>query len=83
MSAPAAIREPSWITKRQIYALGAASALTIGAFIVWPSLAARLLATDFLPHVYCYLGNPGLVWTQVVADSLIAVAYLAISITLA
>jgi two-component sensor histidine kinase len=41
-----------------------------------------LLTTDFLPHAYCYLKNPGLVWTNVVADSLIAIAYVAISITL-
>ena len=38
--------------------------------------------TDFLPHSYCYLRNPALVWTHVVADSLIGSAYFAISLTL-
>jgi two-component sensor histidine kinase len=41
-----------------------------------------LLATDFLPHLYCYLRNPRLVWTHVIADTLIGIAYLAISVTL-
>jgi two-component sensor histidine kinase len=43
---------------------------------------AWLLATDFLPHAYCYLGNSRLVWTHVVADSVITIAYFGISITL-
>jgi hypothetical protein len=59
------------------------SALAITPFAVWPGLSARLLTTNFLPRLYCYLRNPALVWTHVVADSLIGVAYFAISITLA
>jgi two-component sensor histidine kinase len=70
------------LLKRQLYAIGAASALALSAFILWPRLAAWLLATDFLPHAFCYLKNSGLVWTNVVADSLIGVSYLAISVTL-
>lgn len=50
--------------------------------LIWPRLAKGLLATDFLPHLYCYLRNPGLVWTHVVSDVLIGSAYLAISVTL-
>jgi len=52
-------------------------------FLIWPGVAHRLMASDFLPHLYCYLGKPGLVWTHVGADSLIALAYFAISGTLA
>jgi two-component sensor histidine kinase len=74
--------EPLRLTKGKLLAIGIASALAIGPFIIWPQLPAHLLATNFMPHLYCYLGNPGLVWTHVVADSLIGVAYLAISITL-
>ncbi len=33
---------------------------------------------DFMPHGYCYLWNPGLVWLHVISDSLIAVAYFTI-----
>lgn len=47
------------------------------------SAATALAATDFLPHLYCYLRNPALVWTHVVADMPIGTAYLAISVTLA
>jgi PAS domain S-box-containing protein len=36
----------------------------------------------FMPHGYCYLWNPGLVWLHVISDSLIALAYLSIPITL-
>ncbi len=52
--------------------------------MLWPGLAVRLFGSnDYLPQVFCYLRRPGLVWTHVTADSLIGVAYLAISVTLA
>jgi two-component sensor histidine kinase len=69
--------------KRLVYAIAVASVLAIAPFVIWPALSARLLATNFLPHQYCYLKNSGLIWTHVVADSLIGIAYLTISITLA
>jgi signal transduction histidine kinase len=37
---------------------------------------------DFLPHGTCYLWNARLVWLHVISDSLIALAYLSIPITL-
>lgn len=37
----------------------------------------------FMPHGYCYLWDPGLVWLHVVSDSLTALAYFSIPITLA
>jgi len=33
---------------------------------------------DFMPHGYCYLWDPGLVWLHVISDFLIAVAYFSI-----
>src|SRR5258708_4678459 len=75
--------EPLRPFKRQLYIIGVVSALAMSPFIIWPRLSERLLATNFLPHLYCYLRNPGLVWTHVIADSLIGIAYLAISVTLA
>jgi len=58
----------------------------IGLFLataaVW--LSSRvLLAANFLPHWYCYLGNRRLLWTNVIADLLIGLSYVAISATLA
>ena len=73
---------PSRFIKRQLYAIGIGLALGISALILLPSLREWLLTTNFLPHVYCYLGNPRLVWTHVIADSLIGIAYLAVSGTL-
>lgn len=37
---------------------------------------------DFMPHGFCYLWKPGLVWLHVISDSLIALSYLAISLLL-
>ena len=69
--------------KRQFIYVGGALAL-MGALILaaWPQVGRRLFASDFLPHAFCYLQDPGLVWTNVIADSLISLAYLAISGTL-
>jgi len=75
--------EGSSPTRRQVNAILVALAIAISPFLIWPRLTERLLATNFLPHLYCYLGSPGLVWTHVIADTLIAIAYFAISITLA
>jgi PAS domain S-box-containing protein len=37
---------------------------------------------DFMPHGYCYLWQPGLVWLHVLSDSLIALAYFSIPVAL-
>lgn len=39
-------------------------------------------AVDFMPHGYCFLWQPALIWGHVVGDLLIALAYFAISLTL-
>jgi two-component sensor histidine kinase len=74
---------PTIPTRRQLCAALVVSALAVSPFVIWPQLVRQLLATNFLPHLYCYLRNPGLVWTHVVADTTIGIAYLAISVTLA
>src|SRR5580658_2631259 len=40
------------------------------------------LSIDFMPHGYCYLWKPGLIWLHAVSDSLIALAYFSIPVTL-
>jgi PAS domain S-box-containing protein len=45
-------------------------------------LRAFLSPNDFMPHGYCYLWNTRLVWLHVISDSLIALAYFSIPITL-
>jgi signal transduction histidine kinase len=39
-------------------------------------------SSDFMPHGYCYMWRPGLVWLHVVSDALIALAYFSIPFTL-
>ncbi|HBB35840.1 MAG TPA: histidine kinase [Cyanobacteria bacterium UBA8803] len=57
-------------------------ALTL--LLVFPEWWNSLLAVNgFIPHGHCYLWKPGLVWLHVISDSLIALAYVAISGTLA
>lgn len=41
-----------------------------------------LTTSPFIPHGHCYLWKPGLVWLHVLSDSLIAIAYYSIPITL-
>ncbi len=49
--------------------------------VLW--LGSRtLLAANFLPHWYCYLGNQRLLWSNVIADLVIGLSYVAISSTL-
>jgi hypothetical protein len=43
----------------------------------------HLLSSDFMPHGHCYLWQPPLVWLEVVTNTLIGLAYLSISVTLA
>ena len=45
-------------------------------------LRAVFSPNDFMPHGYCYLWNTPLVWLHVISDSLIALAYFSIPITL-
>lgn len=37
---------------------------------------------DFMPHGYCYMWRPGVVWLHVVSDGLIALAYFSIPFSL-
>src|ERR1700681_3552553 len=46
------------------------------------TLKTLLSSNDFMPHGYCYLWNTKLLWLHVISDSLIALAYLSIPITL-
>jgi PAS domain S-box-containing protein len=41
-----------------------------------------IFADNFLPHGFCYLWSPGLMTLHVVSDSLIAISYLSIPVTL-
>lgn len=42
----------------------------------------RLFGVDFMPHLYCLRGDPGVLWTQVISDLVVAVSYFAIPLVL-
>ena len=41
-----------------------------------------LFNSDFMPHGYCFLWQPGLVWLHAISDLVIALAYMSIPITI-
>jgi signal transduction histidine kinase len=41
-----------------------------------------LLEHDFMPHGHCYYWRPDILWTHVISDAVIAVAYFSIPVTL-
>jgi C4-dicarboxylate-specific signal transduction histidine kinase len=63
------------LKKRIVFSVLGIAAVSLLAF---PRLFPSLLSTNYLPHRYCYLAQPGLVWTNVVTDSLIAISYVSI-----
>jgi PAS domain S-box-containing protein len=48
---------------------------------MWDFLA-KVFSSDFMPHGYCYLWQPGLIWLHAISDGLIAVAYYLIPVML-
>jgi PAS domain S-box-containing protein len=42
----------------------------------------HLFSSDFMPHGYCYLWDPWIVWLHVISDGLIALSYYCIPIAL-
>lgn len=62
----------------------AGAAIALALIVLSPLWLQDLLtAKGFIPHGHCYLWKTGLVWLHVSSDSLIALAYVAISATLA
>jgi C4-dicarboxylate-specific signal transduction histidine kinase len=43
---------------------------------------AKLFSSDFMPHGYCYLWDPGIVWLHATSDGLIAFSYYLIPLML-
>ncbi len=50
--------------------------------LVWPWLGRSFSKVEFMPHSFCYLGNPTLITTHLVSDLLIGISYVVISLTL-
>ena len=54
----------------------------VATALAWPFLGRGLATAEFLPHTFCYLGNRTLIDTHLVADLLIGISYVVISLTL-
>lgn len=77
--APSIHQTQTPLTQRKVRL--ALSGLFLGTAILW--LGSRfLLSSNFLPHLYCYVGNQKLLWTNVIADLVIGLSYVVISATL-
>ncbi|MGC2404339.1 MAG: response regulator [Acidobacteriaceae bacterium] len=61
--------------------MGGAGVLGLVALGCWVGLS-KLTPANYLPHRYCYLAKPGLIWTNAVSDSLIAISYAALFVSL-
>jgi signal transduction histidine kinase len=56
--------------------LGFFAAAALAVWVLAHSGAlSSLFSANYVPHRYCYLAQPGLVWTNVAMDSLIAASY--------
>ncbi len=64
------------------YVIGVVAVLLL-PFVFWPSLLIKASSSNFLAHRFCYFNNPQLVWANVISDTVIALSYIAISVTLA
>jgi two-component system, cell cycle sensor histidine kinase and response regulator CckA len=71
------------VPKRLVQVSIAFLSAVIALFIAWPKLGHDVLSSAYVPHLYCYLGSTSLAWTHAIADTLIGLAYVAISATLA
>jgi two-component system, sensor histidine kinase and response regulator len=59
--------------KKQVSFFVAISLLVVA--LVRVGAFSSLLSTNYLPHRFCYMAQPGLIWTNVSMDLLIAAAY--------
>jgi PAS domain S-box-containing protein len=61
----------------------AAVLLLPATFALFPRLLTNVLSSTYLPHGFCFLWNPRLLWLHVGSDSVITFSYIAIASTLA
>jgi diguanylate cyclase (GGDEF)-like protein/PAS domain S-box-containing protein len=64
-------------------AVAAAVLLLPATFSLFPWLLTNIFSSTYLPHGFCFLWNPRLLWLHVGSDSVITFSYVAIASTLA
>jgi len=67
--------------KRQLAYLSVATSIML--LLALTEFRSTVFSERYMPHSFCYMQKPLLIWTNVVADSLIGISYTAISVSLA
>ena len=72
-----------WVTaNRRLKAAGVVALVGAVVWLGWAIATPGGGESDFMPHGFCYLWNPRIVWLNVISDGLIALAYYCIPLIL-
>jgi diguanylate cyclase (GGDEF)-like protein/PAS domain S-box-containing protein len=63
-------------------AVGSGVLCVTGLLAAFPWMLTNIFSTTYLPHGFCFLWNPRLLWLHVISDVVIGVSYLVIAGTL-
>lgn len=77
------ISRPSWTSTPLFRWSVAILTAAFSGVVLFRLLGIPLFQSIGLPHEYCYLREPRLIWTNVISDGSIGLAYVSISLTLA
>jgi len=74
----------SSLTASRLIKAGIATRLAMGSLWLAATTAGNSVppSVDFMPHGYCYMWNPRIVWLHVISDLLITLSYYAIPVIL-
>jgi PAS domain S-box-containing protein len=64
------------------FAIAATLVALVSTFARFPWLLTNISSSTYLPHGFCFLWNPRLLWLHVLSDSVIFVSYTVIALTL-
>lgn len=54
----------------------------VGTLVLFPWMLTNIFSATYLPHGFCFLWNPRLLWLHVVSDTAIGVSYIVIAASL-
>lgn len=74
---------PRWLTRPLFRSSVAILAAVVAGVLLFEALDISVFQRIGMPHEFCYLRDPKLVWLHVTSDLLIGLAYVSISLTLA
>lgn len=73
----------SWLTSPLFRWSIAIAAAGLSGVVLFQLLGVHVFQSIGMPHEYCYLRDARLIWTNVISDASIGLAYVSISLTLA